>query len=290
MSRIRKAYEARFRRLLGQLGTRRVDQGVQWLLAKAEQLGVHEGIPPANALTRVHMWLLRRIGAWLNRTDSTQPATVPAATPAVRSHLQQTTASVIMNRNAPSPRPSPPLGAGERVPEGRVRGATREVMFQGKLFLCDAGLGGLARWLRAAGYEAVWIPDIEDAELLREARRREAMILTTDSMLMERRLLRDGVIPALWLPPTLTMLEQLALVFRELGLSARDPRCMSCGGELRRVEKEAMRKRIPPKTWRWVDEYFLCARCDKLFWHGTHWQRIQTRLRQLDDGPTTAKP
>jgi hypothetical protein len=251
MSRIRKAYEARFRALLGQLGTRRLDQGVQWLLAKAEQLSVREEIPPANALTHVHLWLLGRTGAWLNRADSPQPATVPAAAPAARSHLRQT--------------PAPAL------------------------FLCDAGLGGLARWLRAAGYEADWIPDIEDAELLREARLRGAMILTTDSMLMERRLLRDGVMPALWLPPTLMVLEQLLLVFRELGLSARDPRCMSCGGELRRVEKEDMRERIPPKTWRWVDEYFLCARCDKLFWHGTHWQRIQTRLRQLDDGPKTAK-
>src|SRR5688500_16569324 len=29
-------------------------------------------------------------------------------------------------------------------------------------FLCDVGLGGLARWLRAAGYEALWFPGIND--------------------------------------------------------------------------------------------------------------------------------
>src|SRR5215470_14075309 len=33
------------------------------------------------------------------------------------------------------------------------------------LFLCDAGLGGLARWLRATGYEARWRADIDDDEL-----------------------------------------------------------------------------------------------------------------------------
>src|SRR5262245_4721112 len=27
---------------------------------------------------------------------------------------------------------------------------------------CDAGLGGLARWLRASGYEALWTQDITD--------------------------------------------------------------------------------------------------------------------------------
>src|SRR5205809_7095296 len=36
-------------------------------------------------------------------------------------------------------------------------------------FLCDSGLGGLARWLHATGYEARWMPDIDDDELLREA-------------------------------------------------------------------------------------------------------------------------
>ncbi len=55
---------------------------------------------------------------------------------------------------------------------------------------------------------------------------------------------------------------------------------MSCGGELRRVPKETVCDRIPPKTGRWQDEYHLCTRCDKLFWHGTHWQRIREGLEQ----------
>jgi uncharacterized protein len=148
-------------------------------------------------------------------------------------------------------------------------------------FLCDAGLGGLARWLRAAGYEAAWHPDIEDDHLLREAQRLPATLLTTDAMLMERRLLRDRIIPAFWLPPTLSIPEQLALVFREFGLVARAPRCMSCGGELCPTLKETLRDRIPPKTYRWLDEFFVCRRCDKLFWHGTHWQRIRAQLSQL---------
>src|SRR5687768_2358601 len=34
---------------------------------------------------------------------------------------------------------------------------TREI-----IFWCDAGLGGVARWLRAAGYEAFWEYGIDD--------------------------------------------------------------------------------------------------------------------------------
>ena len=152
------------------------------------------------------------------------------------------------------------------------------------LFYCDAGLGGLARWLRAAGYEALWEPGIDDDELLRKAREFSATILTTDSMLMERRLLRDRVIPAVWLPPTLSIAEQLARVFREFHLDMREPRCMTCGGELRAVDKEAMRERIPPRTFGWLNKFFICTRCGQLFWHGTHWQRIEHKLRELESG------
>lgn len=149
-------------------------------------------------------------------------------------------------------------------------------------FFCDAGLGGLARWLRAAGYETLWVPGIDDKILLNEARNNSAALLTTDSMLMEHGVLRDGVIPAFWLPPTLSIREQLETVFVEFGLVRRAPRCTHCAGELKPADKEALKERIPPRTYRWLDEYFVCQSCGKLFWHGTHWQRILKTLKELE--------
>ena len=153
-------------------------------------------------------------------------------------------------------------------------------------FFCDSGLGGLARWLRGSGYEAFWEPSIDDYELLQQAKKLSATVLTTDSLLMERRVVRDHVIPALWLPPTLSIPEALAFVFHEFGLKTRAPRCMSCGGELRQESKESLGDRIPPKTYRWLDEYFVCTRCGKLFWKGTHWQKIKSELEKV--APTSA--
>jgi uncharacterized protein with PIN domain len=151
-------------------------------------------------------------------------------------------------------------------------------------FLCDAGLGGLSRWLRAAGYEAIWFPDIDDAEVLRRAAQLHATLLTTDSLMMERGVLRDGFIPALWVPPTFKKQEQLALVLREFNLGTHEPRCMKCGGELHPVEKESVRDRIPPRTLRWIDEYFACSQCGQLFWKGTHWQKIRETFERLKVG------
>jgi uncharacterized protein with PIN domain len=158
------------------------------------------------------------------------------------------------------------------------------------VFFCDAGLGGLARWLRAAGYRTFWEAGIDDEVLLKKARERQAAIVTTDSMLMERRVLRDRIIPALWLPPTLSISEQLEKVFCEFDLSVGSPRCMSCGGDLMAASKESLQDRIPPRTYRWLDEYFVCSCCRKLFWHGTHWQRIRSRLKELGSGPCDEHP
>jgi uncharacterized protein with PIN domain len=149
------------------------------------------------------------------------------------------------------------------------------------IFWCDAGLGGLARWLRAAGYESHWRYGIDDVELLAEAQKISATILTTDTGLMERRVIVQGIIPALCVSPTLRIPDQMAIVFRELKLEIRTPRCMACGGELQIINKEDWREKIPPKTYAWLDEYFLCSRCGKLFWRGTHWRRIGEQLAKL---------
>jgi hypothetical protein len=148
-------------------------------------------------------------------------------------------------------------------------------------FECDPSLGGLARWLRAAGYEAEWLEDRGTDELLRRARTRGATLLTTDSRMMERTVVRDGTVAAQWLPSDLPRTAQLRMLMRDLGLKVLDPRCMSCGGELRAVAKEEVADRIPPRTAKWKDEYFVCSGCDRLFWQGTHWERIARRLAEL---------
>jgi uncharacterized protein with PIN domain len=148
-------------------------------------------------------------------------------------------------------------------------------------FTCDVGLGGLARWLRGSGYQAFWNSELDDAGLIRDAQERGATLITTDSMMLERGILRDGLVPSVFVPSTLTREQQLEIIFRELGLSIRESRCMRCGGKLQAVDKSTVASRIPPKTALWLDEYFVCAACGRLFWRGTHWRQMQQRLARL---------
>jgi uncharacterized protein with PIN domain len=148
-----------------------------------------------------------------------------------------------------------------------------------KIF-CDAGLGGLARWLRASGSDAHWVQDISDADLVARAEEINAVIITTDGFLLDRRPIAHGRVRAIWVPPTLTKFQQLRLVRAELDLPPGDSRCMRCGGELVQVDKETVKDRIPPRTYLWLDQYWMCSRCGQLFWHGTHWKRVSESLRE----------
>jgi len=147
---------------------------------------------------------------------------------------------------------------------------------QSPRFWCDPSLGGLARWLRAAGYEASVWSHLKGEALLRVARATEGIVLTSDGRVAER-LQNDGI-DVVWVPTSLGRVEQLHEVMEELDLVPLDPRCMSCGGALRRADKDSVRERIHPRTALWLDAYFLCTGCGKLLWPGTHWERIRGRL------------
>lgn len=149
------------------------------------------------------------------------------------------------------------------------------------LFLCDAGLGGLARWLWATGQRAMWYPNIDDNELIKIALEYSAILLTTDTLIFGRRVLRDKIIPSLWLPPTLKPVKQLEIVFENFNLKVKEPLCMKCGASLEDVEKEKIIDRIPPRTLRWIDHYYICSACGSIFWRGTHWKRINPVVDKL---------
>lgn len=147
-------------------------------------------------------------------------------------------------------------------------------------FACDAMLGGLARWLRAAGYDASWHDGIADPELVRLARAEGRTILSSDGDISQFALVRDGVVPALFVPRGLAVQDQLAHVLGGLGLPLREPRCMACGGGLSELTREEAAGRVPPRSLAFHDRFWACVRCGKVFWHGTHWRQIEGRLRE----------
>lgn len=147
-------------------------------------------------------------------------------------------------------------------------------------FACDAMLGGLARWLRAGGYDATWRLGIEDWDLVRQAQSEGRVLLSCDSGIFRIGIVRDGDVPALFLPPGLGKREQLRMVLHHFRLPLRPPRCMACNGTLAERTREQASDKVPPRTRTWQERYWQCERCGRVFWQGTHWTRIARVLEQ----------
>ena len=150
-------------------------------------------------------------------------------------------------------------------------------------FLCDAMLGGLAKWLRAAGYDTYYAregTDISDGSLVRMAQNEDRVLLTSDRGFLERKPVRDEEV-SLLVVPHLTLEEQLRLVAGSFGLVRRFSRCMECNGELETAQLGAVADRVPPGVIRDHQSFFCCRGCGRVFWHGSHWERIEGRLGRV---------
>jgi uncharacterized protein with PIN domain len=137
-------------------------------------------------------------------------------------------------------------------------------------------LGRLARWLRASGYDTVYAPGVDDAELLRQARAQGRVLLTADRALAQRRGAQTLLIEAQ------DLAGQLRRVGEALGPppGARFSRCVVCNGELVPVDKPAVRAQVPPYVFATQDKFLRCPNCGRIFWPGTHVERMK---RLLDD-------
>ncbi|NLW86736.1 MAG: hypothetical protein GXY38_07665 [Planctomycetes bacterium] len=148
-------------------------------------------------------------------------------------------------------------------------------------FYCDAMLGGLARWLRAAGYDARYDYGIDDSVLLQRARDEGRLILSSDGPLFMRKIIKQGTVRALFVPRGMSRLGQLHFVMKSLNLRLLRPRCMACGGELAELQKHEAIDEAPPLAYKRCGRFWRCLRCGRLLWNGTHWKRVEQKLLEL---------
>lgn len=151
-------------------------------------------------------------------------------------------------------------------------------------FACDAMMRGLARWLRACGYDASWTYGIDDDVLLEQAEEQGRVVLTADNGILQRPAVRAGTPAVHYVPNDMPPLEQARAVMAAFGLELRPPRCMACGGARVPVDKESVRDEAPPRSFAAFEHFFRCEACGRLLWRGTHWERIEGKLAEIADG------
>lgn len=147
-------------------------------------------------------------------------------------------------------------------------------------FVLDAHLGGLAASLRMLGFDTLWQNDLGDDELARISREEGRILLTRDRPLLER---RDelGDTYRVETETTQAQLEEVVRHFGLLPLIRPFTRCMKCNGVLRTIAKDLVRSRVLDDTFRVFDEFFECPDCGRVYWKGSHYDRMREKVDGL---------
>ncbi|MEO8407422.1 MAG: Mut7-C RNAse domain-containing protein [Oxalobacteraceae bacterium] len=145
-------------------------------------------------------------------------------------------------------------------------------------FVADAHLGGLARLLRMAGFDTLYDNNFDDGEIEVIAVQQGRIVLTRDRDLLKRRSITHGCYLHAQKPAL-----QLREIFDRLDLARSAlpfTLCLHCNAPLRAIDKALVLQRIPPKTQALYQHFSICDVCQRVFWQGSHWQRMRALLEQ----------
>lgn len=147
-------------------------------------------------------------------------------------------------------------------------------------FVAECTLGRLAKWLRLAGFDTVYVTGRPDARRLMTQCRKDDTLILTRTMRIQRQL-----------PPARTIfidadapLNQVRQVMRRLDLHYSDLRpltiCAICNQTLTEVEKSDLQHRVPDYTFRRHETFRECGRCGRFYWPGSHARRWMVSMRR----------
>ncbi len=145
-------------------------------------------------------------------------------------------------------------------------------------FVLDTHLGRLAFHLRMLGFDALYRNDYDDDTLAQISGRERRLLLSRDRMLLERREIVRG-----YRVQETNPRRQLVEVLRRFDLfrlAAPFSRCIRCNSVLQLVDKLAILHRLPPMVAASYDDFRICPGCGKLYWQGTHVQRMKIFIEE----------
>jgi uncharacterized protein with PIN domain len=152
-------------------------------------------------------------------------------------------------------------------------------------FIADGMLGKLTRWLRILGQDVEYAGSMDDSKLVYRAAKENRILLTRDVELY-RHAIAKGIDAFLIENSDQTAdLPNLARRFKiNLEVDVRLSRCPKCNSKIKPVSKKSVVDRIPSTTSSRYSEFWQCQGCSQIYWHGTHWKRIDKALEEARKG------
>ena len=146
-------------------------------------------------------------------------------------------------------------------------------------FLADGHVGKLTRRLRLLGFDVSYEREADDARLVHLSVAEDRALLTRDRRLLMHRAVQHGYFLRSQNPE-----EQATEVlqrFRMRDSIAPFTRCIDCNGLIEPVSKAEVLASLEPLTKKYYDEFRRCSGCARVYWAGSHFEKLKAQLRQL---------
>jgi hypothetical protein len=146
-------------------------------------------------------------------------------------------------------------------------------------FVLDVHLGKLVLYLRMVGFDTLYNNEFSDDELVRISANERRILLTRDRGLLKRSNVTHGYYVRATNPP-LQLVEVLHR-FDLFKMSQPFRRCLRCNEMLEPAPKEKVEDHLPPKVREQFAEFSLCRGCGRIYWKGSHYERMKNFIRQI---------
>lgn len=140
-------------------------------------------------------------------------------------------------------------------------------------------LGKLARWLRILGYDTSYSSCIADDNLIELCLEDDRVLLTSDRPLSER----DEGFQRFFIESN-QLEAQVAQLVRDISLDLdRETftRCLLCNTSIETIPTENVATEVPPHVLKTHDRFHRCPECNRVYWSGSHHERMTDRLCAL---------
>ncbi len=155
----------------------------------------------------------------------------------------------------------------------------RKVPLRKTKFIADIHLGDIVKYMRALGFDVCFDPSLSTRKIIEISKKKSRIILTKSRQLLKFK----EVTHAIFIRPGTTA-EQIKRILDYLDIKdSIKPfsRCLRCNSVVKSVSKESIADRIPPKTKEFCDQYTYCKFCDKIYWKGTHFIKMNKAIDHI---------
>lgn len=151
--------------------------------------------------------------------------------------------------------------------------------FSSLRFMVDINALKLGRNLRLVGLDTVTVPGGSLIEIAAEANRGQRILVTRNRELLKIRSVVFGQL--LYSEQHQEQLREVCERYAVNSLIKPFSRCLSCNGILRPVTKDAILHLLEPLTIQYFNEFRQCVQCAKVYWKGSHHEKMERLIEQI---------